>query len=229
MSKLNTPFWIDQMDEKGRIAEDEVVAAAKRQIENAEKMAAKYLRDSSRAAEILEETVFRVSEFIQRGGLENITNLDAYLIQSYENRIREILEKERRLEHIGSLHDLALRVEASLASQAMLFHSELETRMIVNDILDRLDGRSRRLIAMKFYGYSYDSIGRHLGITPESARVQVSRLLAKLKSIARKPKLWKVRKDARKGLQRFGTTLGQGTEESSRRGCQDLVEPVSQP
>jgi RNA polymerase sigma factor (sigma-70 family) len=196
MPKMNTLFWVSPIDDKGRIADDNVIGAAERQMGNAEKMAAKYLRDPSRAAEIMEETVFRVSEVLRKCRNGSISNLEAYLIQSYENRVREIQKREGRCDHLGTLHDLALSVETALNVQASVFHSGLETSTMINDVLSHLNDRSRRLLAMKFYGYSYDAIGRHFGITSESARVQVSRLLAKLRLIANQPKFQKVGNDA---------------------------------
>jgi len=63
-------------------------------------------------------------------------------------------------------------------------------------LLVELAGWKGHQVARKFYGYSYTSISRQLGISPESARVQVSRLLSKLKPIAHKSKLERMRKDA---------------------------------
>lgn len=227
MHQPSTPFWMKTTDEKGRTAHEEVLASAQRNIGLARTLTTKYLRDPSRAPEILEETVFRVSEFIQKCGLENIGNLNAYLIQSYENRLLEILEKESHLEHVGTLNDLISNVQTSPAAQGMMSYQDIETKIIVDDILAHLDDRSRRLIALKFYGYSYDTIGPQLGISPESARVQVSRLLTRLKNLTRKSNPRKVEQNARMGFERTGTTLPEGRERGASKDRPDLFEPIS--
>jgi DNA-directed RNA polymerase specialized sigma24 family protein len=156
------PLWVPNKDPRGRPVNRLVVREAqviwKRVLAHVDRRT----HDTSRAAEIMEATVFTVSRVMER---RVIRNLRSFLFKVFLRKFGRSLRKEKRNVSLESLTEAQLMVDWVPA-----FEDELEVEVF----LRRMDARIQTMFSLRSAGYSWKKIGEELGLAPHNAEAQFS-------------------------------------------------------
>lgn len=141
-------------------------------------------------ADVYQETVCRLWEFIQREKLTEqtiTTSLAAYLYGIGQKVMLEYLRKEKDV----PIDDELLQVKADNDIAASVKEYELdETQQLIRETVNNM-GKPCAPILLKFYweGFSMDDIALELGYSSaDSAKTQKNKCMNKLKALFRKTK-----------------------------------------
>jgi RNA polymerase sigma factor (sigma-70 family) len=137
--------------------------------------AARHLGDSARAAELVEEVADSAAKAQQRG---QIQNPDSYLFSGVVRRVRRSLEKDSRIEYVGSAGELTA-LEATQDNNAWL--SGLEDRILAREVLDLVDERDRNILLRWSRGDEWEEIAEILGTTVNGAQCRLRRALERVR------------------------------------------------
>jgi DNA-directed RNA polymerase specialized sigma24 family protein len=154
--RLNKEVWIAERDEHGRTADARFIQAgyvlAKRLLyyRNRE------LRDTSRAAEILEAAVHSASRSEHE---EPVKNFAAYLVRRFTRMIDSVVHREARFDYVEP-HILA---EKHYTLDEDL--ERLDNRIRLNQVMSYMDADIRLICIGVLHGYTMAEIARELGIT----------------------------------------------------------------
>ena len=173
MSKKNhEPLWIPERDASGRLVNKEVEAELQNIWRRALAHIERHSHDTSLATEIMEKTAFTVSRLMKR---KVIRNLRSFGVRVLKRKYLRHLQKENRFVSLESLEERDLVVDCMAA---------LESQLEVKLFLRRLKPRIQTMFAMRSAGYSWNEIGRALGLPPHNAESQLS---YRIRSISKKP------------------------------------------
>ena len=150
------------IDEWGAIA-PEVHRAAMGLREQAEKYARMTLRNEDAGHTLLAKASAIVTRALedQPGG---ITNLSAYLFQTYKRLALDELEKEKSRERI-----LANRA-GEIAQTGRADSAELDQQILVEELRKRMDERTRQVFDLLVLGHTFEEIGLMLGKSSRAVR-----------------------------------------------------------
>lgn len=177
MSSLAFPAWDTlepaYIDEFGPIARD-VYAAAGNLWPSAHAYASRVLLDAdpSRALTLLLKTAAQVTRTRARK-FSLIDNLDGYLFQSFTRVVFAELEKDSNRRRF----EAQARVDAELNGQA----DNVERRILLSELIGAMDDWTRCVFEWLTLDYTFEEIGRHLGINPKVVRTRFYRNLQRLK------------------------------------------------
>lgn len=168
-------FSISPIDCRGRAIEAEVLSVAQeiasRILHHAERM----LVDPAVATSLLEEAAVAVSRVLRSktDGQSTIRDLHAYLFRAFMRRLNRIRRREMRLvtSSSGNLGE----------SEQFDPSSELEMRILVNELLTRSDGFTRDMFYRRVVGFSWKEIGAAYGISAHAAESRFSQALRRLR------------------------------------------------
>jgi DNA-directed RNA polymerase specialized sigma24 family protein len=166
------------------------------------------VRDPSVVAECLEDAGAAVLR-ANREKLEQIRNLDAYLLRAFARKITSHVARESRLVGIEYAEEVA-----AAGDQDPFF------RVLAKELVAMMNPRMRMLSERWVQGYSWDEIGRDLGIDPQIAKQQFYIGLRNLREkIGRPPVLRKVQDDGRRSqsvIERKNQSLAKYSQEKSK-------------
>ncbi len=159
-------------DEFGPIAPD-LYAAAGRIRRQAQDYAARVLPDSDEAqvSTLLLKAAAQVTRARDEKAL-HINELDGYLFQTFKRVILATLEKDnnrRRLE-----------TEAHLDAEWHAQATNVERRILLNELVAAMDEWTRGVFEWLTLDYSFEEIARHLGMNAKVVRNKYNRHLAML-------------------------------------------------
>lgn len=169
--KRDEPLWIPERDANGRLVNKEVEAELQNIWKRALVHIERHSHDTSRAAEIMEKTAFTVSRLMSRTA---IRNLRTFGFRVFKRKYLRQLRKENRFVSLESLEEHELVVDSMTA-----FESQLEVKLFVR----RLKPRIQTMFAMRSAGYSWNEIGKALGLPPHNAESQFS---YRIRSVSKK-------------------------------------------
>ena len=169
--KTDEPLWIPERDANGRLVNKEVEAELQIIWRRALAHIERHSHDTSHAAEIMEKTAFTVSRLMNR---KLIRNLRSFGLRVFKRKVLRQLQKENRFVSLDSLDEHDLVVDSMAA-----FESQLEVKLF----LRRLEPRIQTMFAMRSAGYSWNEIGRALGLPPHNAESQFS---YRIRSVSKK-------------------------------------------
>ena len=118
------------------------------------------------AAEVWEGVLQSVSKTRQRrsGKGAEILDLEAYLFGAFHHRFNRALKKERRrqvtIELVASSHDL----EQLPGARDLKSSRDLENWIQVKEVVQNMDGWTRKVWTARQYGYSWREIAEHVGL-----------------------------------------------------------------
>jgi len=173
-----------------------LLGAARRTWHRALDYAVRHLGDSARAADLVEEVAAGAAKAQQRG---QIKNPDSYLFSGVVRRVGRSLEKESRIEYVGSADELTA-LEATQGSNAWL--SGLEGRILAGEILELVDERDRKILLRWSRGDEWEEIAEDLGTTVNGAQCRLRRALERARERAlgsKDPKSKPLREAAKTG------------------------------
>ncbi|MDT5296304.1 MAG: hypothetical protein QOJ76_3184 [Acidobacteriota bacterium] len=147
------PLDVEYTDEFGLIA-PEVYAAAGQLWLKGEKYALSTIGDGAAGLRLMIKAAALVSRRLAAPD-HAIENLGAYLFQTYKHLLLAEMERrnghrQRDLERHAALSEAGLNADAE----------ELERRILLQQIVARMDGRMRETFELLTLGYSFEEIGR---------------------------------------------------------------------
>jgi RNA polymerase sigma factor (sigma-70 family) len=134
------------------------------------------------AAEVWEGVLQSVSKTRQRrnGKGTEILDLEAYLFGVFHHRFNRALKKERRrqatIELVASSHDL----EQLPGARDLKSSRDLEHSIQVREVVQNMDGWTRKVWTARQYGYSWREIAEHVGLGEQAAKVRFHHALRRL-------------------------------------------------
>jgi len=133
--------------------------------------------------QIWEETLLSVLRTMEKLGTTKISDLDSYLFAIFRNRLNRYLARERKRQRIIEFVPSTAELDALEGSQDPSWVERLESEVLVGEALARMDEPFR--VTAWFYcrQYSWDEIGRALGLTKEQARKRFEYGLRKLRKL----------------------------------------------
>jgi DNA-directed RNA polymerase specialized sigma24 family protein len=126
------------------------------------------------AADIWEAVLRSVAKAFQRKGeyASSIGDLESYLLTAFYHRFHRFLKKERGRREIFQPVSGPLNLDHLEAAQDAEWVSELECKIAVRQITDRMDGWTKKIWQARQYGYSWKEISTWLGITEHQAKMK---------------------------------------------------------
>ena len=184
--EANTPEWAWQRDGSGASVEADLIEAAQRIWTRVLAYARRQQQDPARAADIFEAVLFSLSRARMTNGklCRPIRTLDNYLYLAFVRRLNRELDKEPRIESVGTIHDLEARSGAQSPPELLLLDNDL----LIEELMGYMDERTRRMYSLRHMGYSWNEIARVFKNTANIAQVlfnqgvkKVRRQIMKLK------------------------------------------------
>lgn len=147
-------------DEFGRVAPD-VYASAGRLWQKAQSYTAQLLdnNDPARVRTLLIKSAAQVTRARDEKA-HQIRELDGYLFQTFKNIVRAELEKAN--------NRLRIEAEANLGAELRGQVETVERRILLDDLVGRMDEWTRAVYEWLTLGYTFDEIGRQLGLSDKA-------------------------------------------------------------
>jgi len=126
------------------------------------------------AADICEAVLRSVAKAFQRRGeyASSIEDLESYLLTAFRHRFRRFLKTEHERREVFQPFSGPLSLDLLEAAQDTQWVSELERKIAVRQITDRMDGWTKKVWQARQYGYSWKEISTWLGITEHQAKMK---------------------------------------------------------
>jgi RNA polymerase sigma factor (sigma-70 family) len=172
----SAPFWDQSVDRNGNIIRADVRKSAQEVWTKAYNLTGSLLGDSADAAEIMESTVARVSQHLDRRGVALFTqNTNALLFVAFRNQLYSYAAKLSRMKTVGG----AIEISEDLPSS---WHQQLELHLALVDLVRQLSKESLTILRLRTAGYQWKEIARLLGTTASNVRNSFWRELQQLRS-----------------------------------------------
>lgn len=139
---------------------------------------------TSLATELWEGVLQSVSKTLERlnGKRGEVADLEAYLVGAFHHRFRRALKKEQRRQATIHLVSSVSELEALGTPNRTAWEHDLDGLLHAKQILQRMDEWSRRVWIAREHGYSWEDIGRSLGISGHSAGLRFRRRMEILRA-----------------------------------------------
>lgn len=126
------------------------------------------------AADIWEAVLRSVAKTFQRKGkyASSIEDLQSYLLTAFHHRFHRVLKREREHHEIFQSGSGALNLDLLETTQNAEWVSQLERKIAVRQVTDRMDGWTKKVWQARQYGYSWREISTWLGITEHQAKMK---------------------------------------------------------
>ena len=126
------------------------------------------------AAEIWEAVLRSVAKAFQRKGeyASSIGNLESYLLTAFHHRFHRFLKAEHERHEIFQSVSGPLNLDLLETTQNAEWVSELERKIAIRQVTDRMDGWTKKVWQARQYGYSWKEISTWLGITEHQAKMR---------------------------------------------------------
>jgi glycyl-tRNA synthetase beta subunit len=136
------------------------------------------------AADIWEAVLRSVAKAFQRKGecTSSIEDLESYLLTAFHHRFRRFLRTEQERRKVFQSVSRPLNLDLLEAAQRTEWVSELERKIAVRQITDRMDGWTKKVWQARQYGYSWKEISTWLGVTEHQAKMKFQHGLEKTRA-----------------------------------------------
>jgi DNA-directed RNA polymerase specialized sigma24 family protein len=126
------------------------------------------------AADIWEAVLRSVAKAFQRKGkyTSSIGDLESYFLTAFHHRFHRFLKKERGRREIFQPVSGPLNLDLLETTQNAEWVSQLERKIAVRQITDRMNGWTKKIWQARQYGYSWKEISTWLGITEHQAKMK---------------------------------------------------------
>jgi len=175
------PVEAGYIDEYGPI-EPEVYQAAGALWSQAERFAVQLLHDAPAGLSLM----LKAAALVSRKRAENpgqIANIRAYLFQTYKRLVLAEMQKENG-------HEAALEAGLEAASHSLV--EEVDRKILVEQIVRRMDRWTRQVFEWLTLGHTFEEIGQALGKSPPATRNkfrdQLNRLMKQIEAEIREGK-----------------------------------------
>jgi len=169
------PFWMVARDLEGREVDPRVTTVAEDLWPQAYRHVARELRDPAIAAQLIEGVALDVSRRLrEEPGVGR--NLSAYFATAFRNRVRQQVQKERRMRYEGLVREL----ESNYRLTGPDWVAALDRDLCLEMIIDQLPEEPRHMLNERILGFSWKEIGQMLGISGKQASSRFYHALEKL-------------------------------------------------
>lgn len=126
------------------------------------------------AADIWEAVLRSVAKAFHRKGeyASTIEDLESYLLTAFRHRFHRFLKAEQERHEIFQSVSGPPNLELLETAQSAEWVSELERKIAVRQVTDRMDGWTKKVWQARQYGYSWKEISTWLGITEHQAKMK---------------------------------------------------------
>lgn len=138
--------------------------------------------------------------YTHRNTLSDISNIKFYLFKALKHTILRKIKQAQKItgrdaiNRVSNLFQHApndFNIEYSVEDYIIQNEKEAKIKEYVMTLLKKLNNKQREILYLRFnQGFNYDQIGKIVGITNDSAKKQVYRILKKLRGIAGKDSLY---------------------------------------
>ena len=120
--------------------------------------------------------------FTSKIKLEDIENLEIYLMHSMKNRLFDIYKEEKRKHSIDYMDNLTNYYEEGQADKLIAEENRQLMKEQVHRLLKKLPTKHRKMILCRFnYGLKYNEIAAIMNMTPDAVKKQIYRSLKLMK------------------------------------------------
>jgi RNA polymerase sigma factor (sigma-70 family) len=135
------------------------------------------------AADIWDRVLRSVAKTRQRNKVHRppISDLESYLIGVFHHRFNRILRQEQRRSETIELVSSALDLERFEVALDTEWAEQLESAIAIRQIMDRMDGWTKKVWQARQYGYSWKEISKWLGATEQQAKMKFQYSLEKIR------------------------------------------------
>ena len=167
--EADPPVWIWQSDASGTAVETDLLDAARRNWARMLSYAQRFQQDTSTSADILEEILLALSRArrARRGLVNPIRNLNSYLYVAFVRRLNRRVSRQPKIQYVGSLQDL----DSLSAIQSRGTPPAVEEDLLVTELLQYTNQRTRQMFFLRMSGYSWKEVARILRTSANSAQV----------------------------------------------------------
>jgi DNA-directed RNA polymerase specialized sigma24 family protein len=177
MSSLEVALWWDRdADRTGRPIRPDVRVAAHGIWGRASRKAQAAISDSSLAAELMENTVAKVSRYLDRRYVIPFSRkIDGLLMLAFQRSLYRHVGKVKRLETVGGSQELSNRAVDRAWSR------QVNARLELEQIVRMVCKRSRTILALRYAGYTWEESAKLLGASVPALRSAFWRDVARVK------------------------------------------------
>ena len=124
------------------------------------------------AADIWEAVLRSVCKALQRKGeyASSVGDMESYLVAAFYHRFHRFLKSEHKRRELFEPVPEGVNLELIESAQDTEWVSELERKITVRQITDRMDGWTRRVWEARQYGYSWKEISAWSGLSEQAAK-----------------------------------------------------------
>jgi hypothetical protein len=145
----------------------------------------------ARAADIWEAVLRSVAKAFRRKGeyASAIEDLESYLLTAFHHRFHRFLKTEREHHKIFQSVSGPLNLDLLEAAQRTEWVLELERKIALRQVTERMDGWTKKVWQARQYGYSWKEISTWLGVTEHQAKMKFQYSVEKTRAgLLRSPK-----------------------------------------
>ena len=126
------------------------------------------------AADIWEAVLRSVAKAFHRKGeyASTIEDFESYLLTAFHHRFHRFLKTEQERREIFQSVSGPLNLDLLEAAQHTEWVLEVERKIALRQITDRMDGWTKKVWQARQYGYSWKEISTWLGITEHQAKMK---------------------------------------------------------
>ena len=166
--RLNAPY----LDEFGHIDPD-IYQLAGELWPAAEKFSRMTLHDAPAGLRLMLKSASLVTR-ARSSERTNIQNLSSYLYRTFKRLVLEELEKENRHRR------LAAEAASALSPREETGAVTLDRKILIQQLIGRMDGSTRQVFELLILGHTYDEIGLFVGKDGQAVRTKYSKQIRKL-------------------------------------------------
>jgi len=150
-------WWDREVDRVGRPIRDDVRSAAHEVWAEAGRRTEALIVDPAQAADLMEDSVARVSRYLDRIGAPKSFPKNGLLLLAFSRALRRLVAKSRRLQLAGGAVELSsLAVDHGWTRQV---NAQLELENIVR----KLSERNGTVLALRCAGYNWEEVAQKFG------------------------------------------------------------------
>jgi DNA-directed RNA polymerase specialized sigma24 family protein len=126
------------------------------------------------AADIWEAVLRSVAKAFHRKGeyASTIEDFESYLLTAFHHRFHRFLKAEHERHEIFQSVSRPPNLDLLETTQNAEWASELERKIAVRQVTDRMDGWTKKVWQARQYGYSWKELSTWLGITEHQAKMK---------------------------------------------------------
>jgi len=157
-------WWDQEVDRSGRQIRGDVRSAAHQVWKEACRRTQSLLADPAQAADVMEDSVARVSRYLDRIGAPSSSPKNGLLLLAFSRALRRLAAKSRRLETAGGA------VELSSRTVDHGWNRQVDARLDLQNIVRKLSERNSTVLALRAAGYNWKEIAQALGTSVAAVR-----------------------------------------------------------